>query len=147
VASEPKLRFRRVRAEAVLPRYMTEGAAGMDLSSAADGPITLAPGQRLGIPTGWTMEVPPGYEAQVRPRSGLSLRHGITVVNAPGTIDSDYRGEIIVLLVNLGQAPYTIAPGDRVAQLVIAPVVRATVEEVAELSDTVRGTGGFGHTG
>jgi dUTP pyrophosphatase len=126
---------------------MTEGAAGMDLASAADGPITLAPGQRLGVPTGWTMELPAGYEAQIRPRSGLSLRHGITVVNAPGTIDSDYRGEIVVLLVNLGQDAYTIAPGDRVAQMVIAPVVRATIEEVAELSHTARGAGGFGHTG
>jgi dUTP pyrophosphatase len=126
---------------------MTEGAAGMDLASAADGPMTLAPGQRLGVPTGWTMELPAGYEAQVRPRSGLSLRHGITVVNAPGTIDSDYRGEIVVLLVNLGQEPYTIVPGDRVAQMVIAPVVRATIEEVAELSQTARGAGGFGHTG
>jgi dUTP pyrophosphatase len=126
---------------------MTDGAAGMDLASAADGPITLAPGQRLGIPTGWTMELPTGYEAQVRPRSGLSLRHGITVVNAPGTIDSDYRGEIVVLLVNLGQASYTIAPGDRVAQMVIAPVARATVEETTELTETARGSGGFGHTG
>lgn len=126
---------------------MTGGAAGMDLASAADGPITIAPGQRLGIPTGWSMELPPGYEAQVRPRSGLSLRHGVTVVNAPGTIDSDYRGEIVVLLVNLGQAPYTIAPGDRVAQMVIATVARATVEEASELSETARGAGGFGHTG
>ena len=126
---------------------MTEGAAGIDLASAADGPITLASGQRLGVPTGWTMELPLGFEAQVRPRSGLSLRHGITVVNAPGTIDSDYRGEIIVLLVNLGQEAYTIAPGDRVAQMVIAPISQATVEEVTELSQTTRGTGGFGHTG
>jgi dUTP pyrophosphatase len=126
---------------------MTVGAAGMDLSSAAQGPITLAPGQRLGVPTGWSLELPPGFEAQVRPRSGLSLRHGVTVVNAPGTIDSDYRGEIIVLLVNLGQETHTIMPGDRVAQMVIAPVVQATVEEVAELSQTDRGTGGFGHTG
>ena len=126
---------------------MTDGAAGMDLASAADGPVTMAPGQRLGIPTGWTMELPVGYEAQVRPRSGLSLRHGITVVNAPGTIDSDSRGEIVVLLVNLGQAAYTIAPGDRVAQMVIAPVARATVEEATDLSETARGTGGFGHTG
>ena len=119
----------------------------MDLASAADAPMTLAPGQRVGIPTGWTMELPPGFEAQVRPRSGLSLRHGITVVNAPGTIDSDYRGEIVVLLVNIGQEPYTIAPGDRVAQMVIAPVARAQVEEVTELSETARGTGGFGSTG
>ncbi len=119
----------------------------MDLASAAEGPVAMAPGQRLGIPTGLTMELPPGYEAQIRPRSGLSLRHGITVVNAPGTIDSDYRGEIVVLLVNLGQEPYTIAPGERVAQMVIAPVSRATVEEAGELSQTARGSGGFGHTG
>jgi dUTP pyrophosphatase len=131
----------------VLPRYMTEGAAGMDLASAADGPVTLAPGQRLGVPTGWSMELPAGFEAQVRPRSGMALRYGVTVVNAPGTIDSDYRGEIIVLLVNLGQEAHTIAPGDRVAQMVIAPVVQAKVEEVTELSQTDRGTGGFGHTG
>jgi len=126
---------------------MTDGAAGMDLASAADGPITLAPGQRLGVPTGWSMELPHGYEAQVRPRSGLAARHGVTVANAPGTIDSDYRGEIIVLLVNLGQETHTISPGDRVAQMVIAPVARANIEEVAELSQTDRGTGGFGHTG
>ena len=126
---------------------MTEGAAGMDLASAADGPITLTPGQRVGVPTGWSMELPRGYEAQVRPRSGLASRHGVTVANAPGTIDSDYRGEIIVLLVNLGQEAHTISPGDRVAQMVIAPVARATVEEAAELSQTDRGTGGFGHTG
>jgi len=126
---------------------MTEGAAGMDLASAADGSITIAPGERLGVPTGWSMELPPGFEAQVRPRSGLSLKHGVTVVNAPGTIDSDYRGEIVVLLVNLGQQPHVIAPGDRVAQMVIAPVSRAAVEEVGELSATGRGAGGFGHTG
>ena len=126
---------------------MTEGAAGMDLASAAEGPVALAPGQRLGVPTGWSMELPVGFEAQVRPRSGMALRYGVTVVNAPGTIDSDYRGEIIVLLVNLGQEAHTIAPGDRVAQLVIAPVVQAKVEEVAELSQTNRGQGGFGHTG
>jgi dUTP pyrophosphatase len=145
--SQPRVRFRRLRPAAVLPRYMTDGAAGMDLASAADGPITIGPGERLGVPTGWSMELPAGYEAQVRPRSGLSLRHGVTVVNAPGTIDSDYRGEIVVLLVNLGQQPYTIAPGERVAQMVIAEVSRAVVEEVAELSETERGSGGFGHTG
>ena len=139
--------FRRLRPAAVLPRYMTEGAAGMDLASAADGPITMAPGQRLGVPTGWAMELPAGYEGQVRPRSGMALRHGVTVVNAPGTIDSDYRGEIVVLLVNLGQESHTIAPGDRVAQMVIAPVVQVSVQEVTGLSQTVRGEGGFGHTG
>ena len=126
---------------------MTEGAAGMDLASAAEGSITIAPGQRLGVPTGWSMELPAGFEAQVRPRSGLSLKHGVTVVNAPGTIDSDYRGEVVVLLVNLGDQPHTIVPGDRVAQMVVAPVSRATVEEAGELSRTARGAGGFGHTG
>ncbi len=126
---------------------MTDGAAGMDLASAAEGPLTLAPGQRLGVPTGWSMELPVGFEAQVRPRSGMALRYGVTVVNSPGTIDSDYRGEIIVLLVNLGQEAHTIGPGDRVAQMVIAPVVQARIEEVSELSQTNRGEGGFGHTG
>lgn len=126
---------------------MTEGAAGMDLASAGDGPIVLKPGERGGVPTGWAMELPAGYEAQVRPRSGLAMKKGLTLVNAPGTIDSDYRGEIVVLLVNLGQEPCTIAPGDRVAQMVIAPVVRVEVEEVAELSQSPRGPGGFGHTG
>ena len=115
--------------------------------SSADEAIVIAPGQRLGVPTGWSMELPAGFEAQVRPRSGLSLKHGVTVVNAPGTIDSDYRGEIVVLLVNLGQQPYTIAPGDRVAQMVISPVSRATIEEAEDLSATSRGAGGFGHTG
>jgi dUTP pyrophosphatase len=147
IVAGPRVRFRRLRPPAVLPRYMTDGAAGMDLASAADGPITVAPGERVGVPTGWSMELPAGCEAQVRPRSGLSFRYGVTVVNAPGTIDSDYRGEIVVLLVNLGQQPYTIAPGDRVAQIVIAPVTRAAVEEVDELSVTARGAGGFGHTG
>ena len=145
--THPHVRFRRLRPAAVLPRYMTEGAAGMDLASAAEGPIALGPGERLGVPTGWSMELPPGFEAQVRPRSGLALRHGVTVVNAPGTIDSDYRGEIIVLLVNLGRQEYAIAPGDRIAQMVIAPVSHANVEEVTELSETERGAGGFGHTG
>jgi dUTP pyrophosphatase len=142
-----QIRFRRLRPAAVLPKYMTEGAAGMDLASAADGPVVIAPGQRVGVPTGWAMEMPAGFEAQIRPRSGLALRHGLTVVNAPGTIDCDYRGEIVVLLVNLGAEPCTIAPGDRVAQMIIAPVVRAQVSEVGELSASGRGAGGFGHTG
>ena len=141
------VRFKRLRAAAVLPRYMTAGAAGMDLSSAADGPVTLEPGGRAGVPTGWAIELPPGSEGQVRPRSGLAAKHGVTVVNAPGTIDSDYRGELVVLLVNLGREPHVIKPGDRIAQLVVAPVVQAAVEEVEALSDTTRGAGGFGHTG
>jgi dUTP pyrophosphatase len=126
---------------------MTAGAAGMDLASAAEGPLTLEPGERLGVPTGLAIELPAGYEAQVRPRSGLAIRHGVTVVNAPGTIDADYRGEVVVLLVNLGSSRHTIAPGDRIAQLVIAPVTRAEVVEVDELSASQRGDGGFGHTG
>src|SRR5438093_12901715 len=129
------VRFKRLRAAAVLPRYMTAGAAGMDLSSAADGPITLEPGARTGVPTGWAIELPPGSEGQVRPRSGLASKHGVTVVNAPGTIDSDYRGELVVLLVNLGREAHVIKPGDRIAQLVVAPVVQAQVEEVDGLSD------------
>lgn len=142
-----ELKLRRLRPAAVRPRYMTEGAAGMDLASAADGPLILNPGARAGVPTGWALEIPRGYEGQVRPRSGLASKHGVTVVNAPGTIDSDYRGEVIVLLVNLGAEPYTIAPGDRVAQLVLAPVTQAAVVEVDALADTTRGSGGFGSSG
>jgi dUTP pyrophosphatase len=119
----------------------------MDLASAADGPIALAPGERAGVPTGWAMELPAGWEGQVRPRSGLAIRHGVTVVNAPGTIDSDYRGELTVLLVNLGREPYVIRPGDRIAQLVVAPAAQARIEEAEALGDTERGGGGFGHTG
>jgi dUTP pyrophosphatase len=142
-----RVRFKRLRPGAVRPKYMTAEAAGMDLASAADAPITLEPGGRAGVPTGWAMELPAGYEGQVRPRSGLALRSGVTVANAPGTIDSDYRGELVVLLVNLGREAHVIRPGDRIAQLVVAPVVHAEVEEVDGLSDTTRGGGGFGHTG
>lgn len=141
------VRFCRLRPQAVLPRYMTAGAAGMDLSSAADGAIILEPGARVGVPTGWALELPQGFEGQVRPRSGLAAKVGVTVANAPGTIDSDYRGELTVLLVNLGRERHVIAPGDRIAQLVVAPVVQVTVEEATDLSQTVRGQGGFGHTG
>jgi dUTP pyrophosphatase len=141
------VRFKRLREAAVLPRYMTTGAAGMDLASAADGPVTLAPGARAGVPTGWAIELPAGHEAQVRPRSGLSSKHGVTVVNAPGTIDADYRGEVVVLLVNLGQEPYSIAPGERIAQMVVAPVTQVAIEESTTLTDSARGGGGFGHTG
>jgi dUTP pyrophosphatase len=119
----------------------------MDLASAADGPMRLEPGARVGVPTGLAVEIPPGFEGQVRPRSGLALKSGVTILNAPGTIDADYRGELTVLLVNLSREAYTIMPGDRVAQLVIAPVTRCDIEEAAELSTTVRGDGGFGHTG
>jgi dUTP pyrophosphatase len=139
------VRFKRLRPSAVLPRYMTAGAAGMDLVAATD--VVLPPGERAAVPTGWAVELPAGHEGQVRPRSGLALRSGVTVLNAPGTIDADFRGELCVLLVNLGREPQGIRAGDRIAQLVVAPVVRGEVEEAAALSDTTRGEGGFGHTG
>src|SRR5512140_2662053 len=128
-----------------LPRYETAGAAGLDLR--ADEPFSLAPGERRLVPTGLAVEVPPGHEGSVRPRSGLAVKHGIGMVNAPGTVDSDYRGELSVILVNHGQAPVTFARGDRIAQLVIAPVVQAELELVEALSDASRGDGGFGSTG
>jgi dUTP pyrophosphatase len=128
-----------------LPRYETDGAAGMDLR--ADEPFTLAPGERRLVPTGLALEIPPGHEGQVRARSGLAARHGIALVNAPGTIDSDYRGEVKVILVNLGQAPVAFARGDRIAQLVVAPVTRVEIALADDLGDTGRGTGGFGSTG
>lgn len=128
-----------------LPAYTTVGAAGMDVVSAED--VTIAPGERHAVATGLALAIPEGYEIQVRPRSGLALKHGISVPNTPGTIDSDYRGELKVILINLGGEPFAIARGDRVAQLVLAPVVQAAWEEVAELGATTRGEGGFGSTG
>ncbi len=130
-----------------LPARATAAAAGLDLRAALRDAVTLAPGERRAIPTGFAIELPPGYEGQVRPRSGLARRHGVTVLNAPGTIDADYRGELAVLLVNLGDAPVTFARGERIAQLVVAPVVAAELHEVDALSSTERGAGGFGHTG
>jgi len=126
---------------------MSELAAGMDLHAALEEPVTLAPGERRLIPTGIALAIPPGYEGQVRPRSGLALRQGLGMVNAPGTIDADYRGEVGVILVNHGQEPVTIAPATRIAQLIIAPIVRGQLQAVAELPATARGEGGFGHTG
>ena len=126
---------------------MSPGAAGLDLASAADEPIEIAPGGRVAVPTGLAFEIPLGFEGQVRPRSGLARKFGLGLPNAPGTIDSDYRGEVMVLMVNLGAEPYVVKPGDRVAQLVIAPVVVAELEEASDLSATDRGAGGFGHTG
>jgi dUTP pyrophosphatase len=143
----PKVRFKRMRPGALVPKYMSAGAAGLDLASAADEAVTLPPGGRTAVPTGLAFEIPEGYEGQVRPRSGLARKHGVTLTNTPGTIDSDYRGEVQVLLINLGDAPVVIQPGDRIAQLVIAPVTLAELEEATELSDTKRGSGGFGHTG
>ncbi|MCX7924726.1 MAG: dUTP diphosphatase [Fimbriimonadales bacterium] len=130
-----------------LPSYQTDGSAGVDLYAAVKEPLTLQPGERALVPTGIRIALPPGYEAQVRPRSGLAIRHGIGMVNAPGTIDSDYRGEVCVILINWGQEPFTIRRGERIAQLVIAPVMRVEWEQVNELPPTARGDGGFGHTG
>jgi len=130
-----------------LPSYETSQAAGMDLRAALREPITLEPGKRALIPTGLKMALPPGYEAQIRPRSGLAFRNGITMLNTPGTIDSDYRGELKILAVNLGEDPYTIHHGNRIAQMIISPVTQAVVEEAATLEETARGSGGFGSTG
>jgi dUTP pyrophosphatase len=128
-----------------LPAYATDGAAGMDVLAAED--VTLPPGARHAVATGFAVAIPPGFEIQVRPRSGLALKHGISVPNTPGTIDSDYRGELKVIVINHGAEAFAIARGDRIAQLVLAPVTQARWEEVAELEDTARGAGGFGSTG
>lgn len=129
------------------PSYQSEHAAGMDLVAAVPGEVEIAPGEVAAIPTGLRLEIPVGYEGQVRPRSGLAARHAIGIPNAPGTIDADYRGEVQVLLVNLGRAPYRVRRGDRIAQLVIAAVVKAEIEVAPSLTRTARGDGGFGHTG
>jgi dUTP pyrophosphatase len=130
-----------------VPAYQSEGAVGLDLAAAVAAPLTLAPGERALVPTGWAMAIPVGYEGQVRPRSGLALKHGITVLNTPGTIDPDYRGELKVLLVNLGKEPFVVKPSDRVAQLVVCPVARAELTVVEALDATSRGGGGYGSTG
>ncbi len=130
-----------------LPRYMSEGASGMDLHSANERTITLRPGDVALVPAGIRIELPAGYEAQIRPRSGLAAKHGITVVNAPGTIDSDYRGEVKVILGNIGREPFEIVRGTRIAQMVVQEVLRAEIVECDELNETARGAGGFGHTG
>src|SRR5689334_7105302 len=130
-----------------LPGYMTPHAAGMDLYAELDSDLVLLPGGRARVPTGIAIALPDGYEAQIRPRSGLALKHGIALVNAPGTIDPDYRGEIGVIVINHGCEPYTIRNGERIAQMVFAPFARALLEEVTELDETARGGGGFGHTG
>ena len=145
------LRFRRLPGndDMPLPAYATEGAAGFDLRAAvpAAAPVSLAPGERVLIDTGFAVAIPDGYEMQIRPRSGLALRHGITLANAPATIDADYRGPVGVILVNLGQEPFTVARGDRIAQGVVAPVTRVRFAEADGLDATARGGGGFGSTG
>lgn len=132
-----------------LPAYETRGAAGMDLRAAIDEdkPLVLAPGRRALIPTGFVFEIPDGFEGQVRPRSGLAAKSGITCLNAPGTVDSDYRGEVKVILVNLGEEDFTVTRGMRIAQMVIAPFIQARIAEVSEMTETARGAGGFGSTG
>ena len=130
-----------------LPGYATAGAAGCDLHAAVEAPLEIAPGGRALVPTGIAIALPEGTEAQVRPRSGLALRHGVTCLNSPGTIDADYRGEVGVILANLGEAPFVVTRGMRIAQLVVAPVARVAWDEAAELPSTLRGAGGFGSTG
>lgn len=130
-----------------LPAYQSDGAAGLDLLAAVEAPLTLPPLGRALVPTGLALALPQGYEAQVRPRSGLAAKHGVTVLNSPGTVDADYRGEVKVILVNLSDTPFAIARGERIAQMVIAPVTRARLVEATELDDTTRGAGGFGSTG
>lgn len=143
-----KLRLKRVGpVEVPLPAYQTDHAAGLDLSAALPAPVTLAPGERRLIPTGLAVAIPPGFEGQVRPRSGLALRAGISIVNSPGTIDADFRGELGIVLINHGTGPFVVEPLARIAQLVIAPVVRAELELVEDLDATARGAGGYGSTG
>jgi len=143
----PRVLIKKLRPDAIVPRYMTAHAAGLDLSAALDAPIELRPGQRTAIPTGLAIKLPDGYEAQVRPRSGLAREHGVTLVNSPGTIDADYTGPLVILVINHGEHAVRIEPGQRIAQLVVAPVVQAELAEVDELPATVRGAGGFGSTG
>ncbi len=141
------MRVQRVRPGVSLPSYATEGSAGLDLTASLEAPLQLEPGERKLVPTGLRIALPAGFEGQVRPRSGLALKQGLTCLNAPGTIDADYRGEVGVILINHGQEPARIAPGDRIAQLVVAPVTRVSLHEVDALEDTARGAGGFGSTG
>lgn len=147
MSATPLVRYRKLRPEAVAPRYMSAGAAGLDLASASAEPIEIPAGGRAAVPTGLAFEIPPGFEGQVRGRSGLARKFGIGLPNAPGTIDSDYRGEVVVLLINWGTEPFVVNTGDRIAQLIIAPVAIAELEEAEDLADTRRGAGGFGHTG
>lgn len=143
----PHVKIKKVRANAVVPQYMTALAAGLDLSAAIEAEVVLQPGDRKAIETGLAFALPPGFEGQIRPRSGLAREHGVTLVNAPGTLDADFRGEVLVLVINHGREPVRIAPGQRIAQMVIAPFVQARLEVVEELGDTERGAGGFGSTG
>jgi len=143
----PQVLIKKLHSMAIIPKYMTELAAGMDICALLEEPLILEPGQRSLIPTGLAFAIPKGFEVQVRPRSGLAIKHGIALVNSPGTIDADYRGEVCIILINHGQESFTVNPGDRIAQLIVAPICQAELIEVSELSETARGEGGFGHTG
>lgn len=147
----PVVEFLRLRPDTdddiPLPRYMSPEAAGMDICAAVDAPVICEPGRITLIPAGFAMALPPGFEAQIRPRSGLAVTRGIGIINSPGTIDSDFRGEVKIALINLGTVPYTISRGDRIAQMIIAPCCRATVRVVTKLNETDRSDGGFGHSG
>ncbi|MEE4165773.1 MAG: dUTP diphosphatase [Desulfocapsaceae bacterium] len=151
IQAEPVIKLKwldsKGRRDLHIPAYTTAGSSGMDVRAALDRDIAVEPGDIVLVPSGFAVEIPPGYEVQVRPRSGLGIKHGITVVNAPGTIDSDYRGEIKIGLINLGRNRFTIRRGDRIAQLVVSPVARARLEEVDRLDPSTRDSGGFGHTG
>jgi dUTP pyrophosphatase len=142
-----KIEVKKLRKDAVLPQYQTEHSAGMDMCAAIDNPIIMKPGERYLVPLGIAVAIPEGYEAQARPRSGLAIKHGISMINSPGTIDADYRGELQVILINHGQEDFVINPGDRIAQMVVAKFERAEWEEVKQLNETERGAGGFGSTG
>lgn len=142
-----KIKVKKLRSKAQLPRYMSRHAAGMDVFACPDAEMVIEPGCRAVVPTGIALAIPVGFEAQVRPRSGLALHRGVTLVNAPGTIDADYRGELGVILINHGRDNFIVSDGDRIAQLVIAPVQMASFEQVEELDETDRNEGGFGHTG
>ena len=141
------LRIKRLSPHAIVPKYQSKHAAGMDLHCAHESPVTIQPGDISRVPCGFAMALPPGFEAQIRPRSGLATKFGISIPNAPGTIDADYRGQVIVALINLGKEPFVVEPKMRIAQMVVAPVERCTIAEVDQLDETVRGGGGFGSTG
>lgn len=142
-----EVKVKKLHPQAIIPAYMTEHAAGMDLCTVIESPVVLQPGERTLLPTGLAMEIPPGFEGQVRPRSGLALKKGVSLVNSPGTIDADYRGEIGIIIINHGAEPVEFLPGDRIAQLIIAPVTQAVMLEAEDLQDSDRSAGGFGHTG
>ncbi len=143
----PRIQIKKLHPNAKVPKYMTELAAGMDVCALVEEDLVIAPGQRVLVPTGLAFAIPRGYEIQVRPRSGLAIKHGISLVNSPGTIDADYRGEVLIIMINHSTDDFVVSSGDRIAQLVVAPVSQAVLQVVAELDETDRGEGGFGHTG